>query len=268
MLKLRLAASLERSDAILRKIEADLRTVPEVEHLFTTIGVRGQFQSNVTDASIYVGLTHLSQRERSQQEMMQVVRELLTKYPDLRLSVQNLNLMQGGGFRQTPFNVTLRGPDLQMLDQYSQALIKKLTVIPGFVDVDTGQALRHPEVQVHIDRKKSSDLGVRVEDIASALRTQIGGERISFYREAGEQYNVRLRLQPDSRKDQAAVAELMVPSRDGNLVRLSNVTTLHSGKGPAQIDRYAQERQVTVIANLYDKPMGEAMLQGNEAVKD
>jgi HAE1 family hydrophobic/amphiphilic exporter-1 len=176
--------------------------------------------------------------------------------------------MQGGGFRQTPFNMTMRGPDLQMLDQYSQALIKKLAAIPGFVDVDTGQALRHPEVQVHIDRKKASDLGVRVEDIASALRTQVGGERISFYREAGEQYNVRLRLQPSARKNEAAVAALMVPSRDGKLVRLNNVTTLHSGKGPAQIDRYAQERQVTVIANLYNKPMGEAMLQGNAAVKE
>ena len=65
----------------------------------------------------------------------------------------------------------------------TQALIKNLSAIPGFVDVDTGQALRHPEVQVHIDRKKASDLGVRVEDIASALRTQVGGERISFYRE-------------------------------------------------------------------------------------
>ncbi|MBM4256439.1 MAG: efflux RND transporter permease subunit [Deltaproteobacteria bacterium] len=261
-------SSLERSDTILRHIEADLRTVPEIEHLFTTIGVRGQYQSNVTDASIYIGLTHLSQRERSQQEMMQVVRELLKKYPDLRLSVQNLNLMQGGGFRQTPFNMTLRGPELPVLDQYSQALIQTLATIPGFVDVDTGQALRHPEVQVHIDRKKASDLGVRVEDIASALRTQVGGERISFYREAGEQYNVRLRLQPSARKNEAAVAELMVPSRDGKLVRLSNVTTLHAGKGPAQIDRYSQERQVTVIANLHNKPMGEAMLQGNAAVKE
>lgn len=260
-------SSLERSDAILRQIETDLRVVPEVVHLFTAIGVRGQFQSNVTDASIYIGLTHLSQRERSQQEMMQAVRELLTKYQDLRLSVQNLNLMQGGGFRQTPFNMTMRGPELTMLDQYSQTLIQKLVAIPGFVDVDTGQALRHPEVQVHIDRQKASDLGVRVEDIASALRTQVGGERISFYREAGEQYNVRLRLQPGARKDEAAVAGLMVPSREGKLVRLSNVTTLHAGKGPAQIDRFAQERQVTVIANLNNKPMGEAMLQGNAAVK-
>src|SRR5262249_56209309 len=120
---------------------------------------------------------------------------------------------------------------------------------------------------VQIDRKKASDLGVRVEDIASALRTQVGGERISFYREGGEQYNVRLRLEPGARKDVAAVAELMVPARNGELVRLSNVTTLFPGKSPAQIDRYAQERQVTVIANLYNKPLAQAMLHANAILK-
>src|SRR6266702_1125327 len=211
-------SSLERSDAILQAVEADLRAIPEVEHLFTTIGVRGQYLSNVTDASIYVGLTHLSTRQRSQDEIMQAVRVLLKKYPDLRLSVQNFGMVQGGGFRQTPFNMVIRGPDLNVLDQAANALIKRLLAVTGFVDVDTGQALRHPEVQVQIDRRKASDLGVRVEDVSS-------------------------------------VAELMVPARDGQLVRLSNVTTLFPGKSPAQIDRYAQERQVTVIANLYDKPL-------------
>ncbi len=261
-------SSLERSDAILRAVEADLRTIPEIVHLFTTVGVRGQYMSNVTDASIYVGLTHLSERARSQMDIMQEVRTLLKKYPDLRLSVQNLNMIQGGGFRQTPFNLVIRGPDLNVLDQAATAMIKKLSALPGFVDVDTGQALRHPEVQVHIDRKRASDLGVRVEDIASALRTQVGGERISFYREGGEQYNVRLRLQPGARKDIAAVEELMVPARDGSLVRLSNVTSLLSGKSPAQIDRYAQERQITIVANLHEKPLGQAMLEGLAAVKE
>jgi HAE1 family hydrophobic/amphiphilic exporter-1 len=66
----------------------------------------------------------------------------------------------------------------------------------------------------------------------------------------------------------AAVEELMVPARDGQLVRVSNVTSMLSGKSPAQIDRYAQERQVTIVANLHEKPLGEAMLQGSAAVKD
>ncbi|PWB77572.1 MAG: AcrB/AcrD/AcrF family protein [Candidatus Methylomirabilota bacterium] len=259
-------SSLDRSDGILRRLETDLRTIPEVEHLFTTIGVRGKDRANITDASIYVGLTHLRQRRRSQQAIMQEVRRMCAAYPDLRISVQQINLISGGGFKQTPFNLVLRGPELQQLDHYAQLLIRRLTAIPGFVDVDTGQAQRRPEVQVRIDRQKASDLGIRAEDIALTLRTMVGGEKVGFYREGGEQYDVRLRLKDDYRKDASVVSELTVPAATGRLVKLNNIVALNSGRAPAQIDRYAQERQITVQANLYQMALGEATAQADTAV--
>lgn len=259
-------ASLHRSDEILRRLEADLKAIPEVEHLFTTIGVQGKDRANITDASIYAGLTHLRQRTRSQQAIMQEVRQVFKSYPDLRISVQQINLISGGGFKQTPFNLVLRGPDLQALDGYAQQLIKRLSAIPGFVDVDTGQAQRRPEVQVRIDRQKASDLGIRAEDIALTLRTMVGGEKVGFYREGGEQYDVRLRLENDYRKDATVISALTVPTASGRLVKLNNIVTLESGRAPAQIDRYAQERQITVQANLYQMALGEATEQADAAV--
>ncbi|MBI2081239.1 MAG: efflux RND transporter permease subunit [candidate division NC10 bacterium] len=257
-------SSLERSTAILGAVEANLRReVPEVERLFTTVGVRGQFTSNVTDGSIYVALKHMSLRSRSQQEIMQQVRGILTaRHPELRVSVQQVGLVSGGGFRQTPFNYVIRGPEQDRLEEIAQTLIRRLRAIPGFVDTDTGQALRHPEVQVHIDRRKAADLGVSVEAIASSLRTLVGGERVTFYREAGEQYDVRLRLLEPYRRESGIIRELTVPGTNGTLVRLSNLMTLESGQSPAQIDRYSQERQITVVSNMYQKPLGEAL---NEA---
>src|SRR5262244_2472451 len=121
----------------------------------------------------------------------------------IRASVQQINLIGGSGFRRTPFNLTLRGPDLNRLDQYSAGVIRQLKTKTGFVDLVTAQSLRHPEIQVHIDRQKASDLGVRVDAIAAALRTMVGGEKVGFYREAGEQYDIRLRLGEHSRKDAA-----------------------------------------------------------------
>lgn len=260
-------SSLDRSDGILRRLEADLNSIPEVQHLFTTIGVRGKNRANVTDASIYVGLTHLRQRTRSQQAIMQAVRQMFKTYPDLRISVQQINLISGGGFKQTPFNLVLRGPDLQALDGYAQLLIKRFTAIPGFADVDTGQAQRRPEVEVRIDRQKASDLGIRAEDIALTLRTMVGGEKVGFYREGGEQYDVRLRLKDDYRKEASVISALTVPDAAGRLVKLNNIVTLTSGRAPAQIDRYAQERQITVQANLYQMALGEATAQADAAIK-
>ncbi len=260
-------SSLDRSDGILQRLEADLKTIPEVEHLFTSIGVQGKDRANITDASIYVGLKHLRERTRSQQAIMQEVRQMFRTYPDLRISVQQIGLISGGGFKQTPFNLVLRGPDLQQLDGYAQALIKRLSAIPGFVDVDTSQAQRRPEVQVQIDRQKASDLGIRAEDVALTLRTMVGGEKVGFYREGGEQYDVRLRLKDDYRKDASVISALTVPAAANRLVKLNNMVSLNSGRAPAQIDRYAQERQITVQANLYRMALGEATAQADAAIK-
>jgi len=259
-------ASLERSAEISRAMEAEIRKVPEVTTLFTTVGVRGQYQSNVTDLSVYVGLKPLAERRRSQQELMQEARERLAVFPGLRVSAQNISLIGGGGFRQTPFNLILRGPDLARLEQYAGGVIKTLKARAGFVDLDTAQALRQPEIQVHVDRRKASDLGVRVDAIASALRTMVGGEKVGFYREAGEQYDVRLRLKEKSRSDASVLAALTVPGAGGTLVKLANVTDLGTGMSPGQIERYAQERSITIISNLYNKPLAEAYQEAYGAV--
>ena len=260
-------SSIAKSADVLKQIEDELKKIPEVVHLFTTIGVRGAYMSNVTDGSIHIEIKPIKERKRTQNEIMQEARKLLKKFSNLRISVQQISLISGGGFKQTPFNLAIRGPDMDKLDDYADKIIKKLSLIPGFVDVDTAQALRQPETQVKINRAKASDLGIRVEDIASSLRTMVGGERVSFYREADEQYDVRLRLIGDYRKNTSVISQLYVPAR-GRLISLSNAAELTSGKSPGQIDRYNQERQTTVISNLYKKPLGEAVTQANAILKE
>jgi HAE1 family hydrophobic/amphiphilic exporter-1 len=260
-------SSLERTAQIIQTIEADVRQVPEVVTLFATAGVRGQFQSNVTDMSIYVGLKHLAERTRTQAEIMQDVRRRLVAFPGMRASVQQIALIGGGGFRQTPFNLILRGADLARLEQYARNVIKELGTTPGFVDLDTGQANRQPEVQVQIDRQRASDLGVRVDAIASTLRTMVGGEKVGFYRELGEQYDVRLRLLESHRDRPEALGGLYVPAADGRLVRLDNVTALAAGMSPGQIERYSQERSISIVSNLYEKVLADAYREAYAAVR-
>jgi HAE1 family hydrophobic/amphiphilic exporter-1 len=260
-------SSIERSATVSRAMEEEIRKVPEVVTLFTTIGVRGQYQSNVTDISIYVGLKHLSQRKRIQLELMNDVRERLAAFPGMRVSVQNISLISGGGFRQTQFNLILRGPELDHLERYAQGVIGVLKTKPGFVDLDTAQSLRQPEVQVQIDRNRASDLGVRVDAVAAALRTMVGGEKVGFYREAGEQYDIRIRLDEGYRKDASGLPALMVPAGNGSLVKLSNVTSVGAGMSPGQIERYAQERSITIVSNLLpEMPLAEAYKEAFGAV--
>jgi multidrug efflux pump subunit AcrB len=77
---------------------------------------------------------------------------------------------------------------------------------------------------------------------------------------------VRLRLDERYRGDGSVLSALTVPGGEGTLVKLSNVTQLGAGMSPGQIERYAQERSITIISNLYGKPLADAYREAYVAV--
>ena len=112
---------------------------------------------------------------------------------------------------------------------------------------------KSPSISARISDRASYclDLGVSVTDIAQALRTMISGEQdITKYKEGDELYEVRLRVRPEQRASAGAIGGLMVPAAQGRLVRLDNVAVMQRGTGPAQIDRYNRQHQVTMSANV------------------
>jgi len=244
--------SLEGSDSVLQKIEGQLRKLPEVQHLLTTVNSGGQ--GSVTDGSVYVRLTPLKERQSglSQFAIMDRARkEIQSEYPGVRISVQNVNAISGGGFRNTPVNVVLRGPDLARLTDLSNTILERMKKAPGIVDADSSLNVGNPEVQVHILRDKAADLGVSTADIAQSLRLMISGEeKITKYKEGDELYEVRTRVKPEQRRKADNVAGLMIPAFGGRLVRLDNVARVERGTGPAQIDRYNRQRQVLLSSNM------------------
>jgi len=241
--------SLERMDEVVRQVEARLRTVPEVRHLLTLVGdISGA--GRVTQAQIVAKLAPLDERKRTQNEIMADARQLLSGFPALRLSIEAVKPWDQGFFRNVDLTYEVRGPDLDTLHSYSSRLQKEIGKLPGVVDLDTSYEGGLPELQVHIDRQKASDLGVGVGDIAATMRTMVQGDVVTRYREEQETYDVRLQLEAADRGSAAAIAGLTVPSSKIGQVRLDNVASLVPGTGPVQIDRQARQRQIAVMFNL------------------
>jgi len=255
-LKTPLAYSLEKTDEVLRRVEAELRAIPEVSHFFSISGIGGSSQNAIA----IVTLVPKDQRSRSQKDVQKEINALLRKVPDLRGVAADISPV-GGGARNEDIQLVIRGPNLGELDRASQAIMERLDHTPGYVgptrDLDVGK----PEVRVRIDRDKAADAGVSVRDLASAVGALMGGVDVGDYKEGGKSYDVRLRLVREHREIPEDIERIWVRSRDGRLVDASGFLAIDVGVGPSVINRLDRQRSATVYANLEGVVLGDALPQ-------
>ncbi|WP_425616134.1 efflux RND transporter permease subunit [Anatilimnocola sp. NA78] len=255
--------SLQRADKLMKEMETDLKTLPDVRHIFTIVGDTtgrvGKGQGDVTQASIYVRLPDVGQRPYSQFDIMRQAREMMTRYPDIRTAVQDVGAISASGFKQVDVDLNIRGPELDELRKVSEKVAAWMKTRGSYVDVDTSLSLRKPELRVKIDRERASDLGVPIETVASTLNLLVGGELVGKYKEQADQYDVWVRADRSFRDAPETIDALMVPSPKAGLVKLSNLAELEMAQGPTSIERHSRQRQVVVVANLEGMALGPAV---------
>ncbi len=243
--------SLESTELITNRITSAIRRqMPEVS--YTLVQIAGDTSKTRNLSDIYVRLVPIEQRTRDQFELMDVVRSQIIPplAKGLRIAVQPVANIGGGGNQNADIQFIINGPDLQKLDTYSRQVVEKIRAIKGVVDVDTSLNAGKPEMSVQVDRPKAADLGVQIADAAEALRLLVGGDQVTTYNEGGEQYEVHLRAKQADRSTQQAVAALTVPSSRLGAVSLDNVANFSPSSAPSDINRANRQRQVTIFANL------------------
>ncbi len=248
-------SSLSASSQLFERIATDIRKLDGVTDTLVTIG--GGQQQVVNAGSIYVKLSDIKDRSKSQEDLMTATRELLKNYPpELRTGVQQVAAFSGGGFRNANVQFLIAGPDLKKLEEYSEKIIAKMKSIPDAVDVDSTLISGKPEVQLEIDRDTAADLGVRVSDVSQALNTLVAGQEATTFNQGNEQYEVRVRAINSFRTDVEGLNRLIVPSSKVGWVTLDRLVKVKEGTGPSSVERTNRQRQVTLLANT--KPGGSA----------
>jgi HAE1 family hydrophobic/amphiphilic exporter-1 len=269
-----LNASLAAMDDVMRRLDADIRRIRGVRTVLVQAG--GGFIGGVSTGQAFVTIAPHDERvfslsrlaretldgnplnafrgNYSQRDVMQEVRRVAKKYPDLRIGVRNAPSFNigGGNFE---IDLAIQGPELAALERYTEELRKRSTELGGIVDADTTLKLDRSELRVQIDRERAADLGVRTEDIATALRLMVGGdEQVSRFRDeaANETYEVQLRLAESDRDRASTISRLYVPRNPAlatgtaaagpPLVRLDNLIRIDEAKSPARIDRLDRQR--------------------------
>jgi HAE1 family hydrophobic/amphiphilic exporter-1 len=256
--------SYQRTLEYVTPIEGQIRQLlgPDVVSVMTSIDSGG--------ANYWVQLTPLEDRKRSQQVLMASTRRMLSRYKNARISVSGGTDISGassaggrggGGGSTNRLNMIVQGPDMEQLQAYSNDLLARIKTIKGITDADTSFETTQPELRVTIDRQRAADIGVPLESVSSSLRTFVGGEEVSKFKDGDEQYSVRLRLDEPFRRDPSAMGDLFVQASGGRMVRISDVARLTMENAPASIERYNRMRQFTVNASLdrEQTTLGEAL---------
>ncbi len=233
---------------------------PEVAGLFSAVGISGpRGPGNVNEGILFATLKPRSERERSAQELMREARDVLGRIPGQQINVFDFTSLQTGQGRGN-FEFALRGNlALGDLDRLADTFIQRLSQEGGIVELDKSLKLGLPEVRVVPDREKASALGVSAQALATTVQAMIGGLDVGTFKEAGNRFDIRVRLEEKDRAEPAAIERLYVRTQDGGVVELRNLVDVEIGAAPSAITRTDRQRSVSIFGNLQGKAMSEAV---------
>ena len=261
-------SSLELTADKARQVDAALREFPEVVFTYATVNTGATQGKNY--ATVFVRLKDRSERTRSVKQLVAPVRERIERIAGI--TITNLGVFSTFGNKQ--IEVSVQGPDQRQLEALAALAVAQIRQVPGVVDLDTSSKPAKPTIAVEVDRALASDLGVGVAQVASALRPLLAGEVASTWKAPDdENYDVRIRLPLEGRRDVEDLARLTVasalPDADGapRRVPLRQVAKLVATEGPTQINRKNLTREIAITANVYGAAPGTVGLEIQNRLK-
>ena len=271
-------ADMAVTDRAVRFVEQALENEPLVQNRLANVG-RGnpQIFYNVREVSQQsnfgtVAFT-LSQWDQAEgQALIARLRARFETYPEARIT---LKPFQNGAPITAPVQWFITGPDIAELKRLSIQAERMFRDTPGTRDVRNPLAFDRLDLDLGLDADKAALLGVSPAAARRVTRLALAGENAGRFRDAeGDSYDVVVRL-PLSGNAQAdglgalqsveALGRVYVSNQSGAAVPLPAIATPRLSGGPASIDRYGQQRSVSLTANIAD---GFLTSKVNEAVGD
>ncbi len=240
-------SDIRETDMAFRKIESYVTSRPEVTRCF---GVVGGFGGGVSGGVVFVSMVDKSDRKLSQAEFAAEIRKELNSYPGVRVVVQDLSQSGFTAQRGFPVEFSVRGPDWDVLVEKARGISERLNASGQVVDLDMDYRIGMPELRIVPNRARAADLGISVENVATALNATLGGLRIGKYSTEGRRIDVRLRLLAGQRTRPEDLSRLRLRSSTGDLIPLSSLVTTEEVPALQAITRRDRERAITIYANV------------------
>jgi HAE1 family hydrophobic/amphiphilic exporter-1 len=260
-----------RDEVTARTTEKMLKAMDAIPEMQASYAVAGQtkkgflsalgFDEGTNIGRIGGRLIDKEERKRSAKEIGVELRHKVMELPGVeKFSASAVSAIQkaflGGG---RPISIDVLGHDLETTNKVAQEIRHMAERTPGAVDISISRKHPRPEVRVRLDRDRAASLGLNVALVADALRTNYYGFDDTKFREAGDDFDIELRLKTDQRRSLLQIGETPLMTLTGQIVKLRNVATIEETFGPVEIDRKNRVRVTRVQAGVQGRVLGDVV---------
>ncbi len=242
--------------AVTREIAHELHgkfvaAIPEIVNCSYALGQAdsdnafASMQNNGTHVVSYnINIGSMEDRVRSTAEVADVVRGILADYPEFK----KVRVTEGGGGMggASTVDIEIYGYDFETSDRVARDIQAKLLGGKEFSQVLLSRDEYIPEYQVDFDREKLAINGLNSTTAASYLSAAMNGSTQSFYREDGDEYDIRVRYAPEFRTSIEDIENIIIYNNMGKGVRIKDLGTVIETLTPPSIQRKNRERLITV----------------------
>lgn len=277
----RISATIELPMGTAQEVTADfakrinddiVAAVPEAEIINYTFGQAdsdntfASMQSNGTQLiSFTINIGSSGDRDRTSAQIADVVRGVIGEYPEVRRAT----VSEGGGGMggASTVDVEVYGYDFDETDRIARALREKMLESPMYTQVTLSRDEYSPELQMDFDRTKLALNGLNSTTAGAAFSAAMSGSLSSYYREDGEEYDIRVRYSPEYRTRVEDLENIMVTNGFGRQVRMKDLGNVVETLVPPTIERKDRERLVTVSGIVADgAALSEAVATAQKAI--
>jgi HAE1 family hydrophobic/amphiphilic exporter-1/multidrug efflux pump len=259
-------SSMERTDDLMRRAEAEAKAIPGVQEVLTLGGLNlltNAFTSN--NASLIVILRPWERREHVEEQLLSILataKKKFAAYPEAVSLVFPPPPINGLG-NASGFVFVLQdkvGRTPQELAATKDNFMQALAAQRGITGVYSAFSASIPQIQLNIDRDKVRTLGIPISDVFKGLQIYLGGLQVNDFNLFGRTYKVILQAEQDFRKSPESIRDIYVRSKDGAMVPMSTVSSIGMMTGPDILQRYNMFRSAEINgANARGTSTGEAL---------
>ena len=213
--------------------------------------------------SMNINLGSMEERERSASDIANIIRAELKEYPE----IHRAQVTEGGGGMggATSVQLEIYGFDFDETDRVAKEIRNGMNASGDFVQVVLSRDEYTPEYQVDFDREKLALNGLNSTTAATAFSAAMSGSVNSFFREEGDEYNIRVRYAKEFRGSIDDIGNVVLTTPMGKPIRVKELGTVVESKVPPTIERKNRERYITVTGIT---AKGVAMSQGVAKVRE